>query len=420
MNSENEFLNKKVIVTGASSGIGQSVAYYFLNCGAQVVLAGNDVDTMTQFCKKYDFKNATIMKLDLINDMHIYDFKTSVVERLQSIDIIINCAGIKFDGDIEKTYPQDFDYTIDLNLRAVFIIIRAMSKFLSPKATIINISCLYGTRPCCGMISYAMSKAGLETLTKYAAADFASLGVRVNAVTACPVDTNILRRVGVSENENDYFKKKMEKDIPMGRIARPDDIVKVVVFLASERSSKITGQIIRVDGGRGLTSSGYIHYKGKDNMNERFEPDGYKFTTWVGNMFNTNNKMEKPITDPDKLKKFIKETISQSNFSTRITDAHLNVNPNYKTVDANEDLLKQKYLGGVSPNSLLEKRQREQGSIYYGEGQYPIQQIPENRSSALLNSQDASALKQLAIKEGISSVDGGQQQYQNNNYYQEG
>ena len=419
MNSDNEFLNKKVIVTGASSGIGQSVASYFLNCGSQVVLAGTDVDTMTEFCKKHDFKNATIMKLDLTNDMHIYDFKTSVVERLQSIDIIVNCAGVKLDGDIEKTYPQDFDYTIDLNLRAIFIIIRAMSKFLSPKATIINISCLYGTRPCCGMISYAMSKAGLETLTKYAAADFASLGVRVNAVTACPVDTNILRRVGVTENENDYFKKKMEKDIPLGRIARPDDIVKVIVFLASERSSKITGQIIKVDGGRSLTSSGYLHYKGKDNMNERFEPDGYKFSTWVGNMFNTNEKMEKAITDQDKLKKFIKDTISQSNFSTRINDAHLNVNPNYKIVDTNEDLLKQRYLGGVSPNVLLEKRQKEQGTMYYGEGQLPIQQGPEMRSSALLNSQDASGIRQVAMKERISMEEGGeQQQYESNNYYQ--
>ena len=154
-------------------------------------------------------------------------------------------------------------------------------------------------------------------------------------------------------------------------------------------------------------------------MNERFEPDGYKFSTWVGNMFNSNEKMEKAITDQDKLKKFIKDTISQSNFSTRINDAHLNVNPNYKIVDTNEDLLKQRYLGGVSPNVLLEKRQKEQGTMYYGEGQLPIQQGPEMRSSALLNSQDASGIRQVAMKERISMEEGGeQQQYESNNYYQ--
>ena len=150
------------------------------------------------------------MQLDLISDIDIYNFKTSVVERFGQIDIIINCAGVKFDGDVEKTFTQDFDYSLDINLRAVFDIIKNLAGFLNPNATIINMSCLYGTRPICGMISYAASKAGLEALTKYAAAEFAPLGIRVNAVTACPVDTNSLRYVGVSEDDNQKFKKRWE------------------------------------------------------------------------------------------------------------------------------------------------------------------------------------------------------------------
>ena len=288
MNPKYEFLGKNVIVTGASSGIGQSAAIYFLNCGANVILVGRDEETMKSICKKNNFKNATIIKLDLKEDMQIYDLKSTIVERFKKIDILINCAGIKFDGDVEKTYPQDFDYTIDINLRSNFILLRLLEKYFVQGASIINISCLYGTRPMYGVISYAISKAGLETLTKYAAADFASLGIRINAITACPVDTNSFRYIYMNENEINYFKTKMENNIPLGRMARPDDIVKVIAFLSSKRSEKITGQIIKVDGGRSLTSSGYIHYKGMNNMNSRFEPDGMPLQKLIGNFFNND------------------------------------------------------------------------------------------------------------------------------------
>ena len=381
MNPKYEFLGKNVIVTGTSSGIGQSAAIYFLNCGANVILVGRDEETMKSICKKNNFKNATIIKLDLKEDMQIYDLKSTIVERFKKIDILINCAGIKFDGDVEKTYPQDFDYTIDINLRSNFILLRLLEKYFVQGASIINISCLYGTRPMYGVISYAISKAGLEALTRYAAADFASLGIRINAITACPVDTNSFRYIYMNENEINYFKTKMENNIPLGRMARPDDIVKVIAFLSSKRSEKITGQIIKVDGGRSLTSSGYIHYKGMNNMNSRFEPDGMPLQKLIGNFFNNDKKMEKCIEDKNELKKFVEENISQSNYSTRLTDAHKNINPTYKVIDANEELLKVRYLKGNSPNKLLDKKENNQGKIYYTEGQLPKQEFNKTKSS---------------------------------------
>ena len=381
-----EFLGKNVVITGASSGIGQSAAMFFLNSGSNVVLVGRDEESMKSFCVKNNFKNATIMKLDLGEDMEIYDLKTSVVERLHKVDILINCAGIKLDGDVEKTYPQDFDYTMDINLRSFFLILRLFEPFFSKGASIINVSCLYGTRPMFGVLSYSMSKAGLETLTKYAAADFACLGIRINAITACPVESNSFRYIDVKEKEINNFRKKMENNIPLGRMAKPDDIVKAIVFLASIRSEKITGQIIKVDGGRSLTSSGYVHYRGMKNMNGRFEPDGEKMTSWIGEMFTSNKKMEKYIEDEVELKKFVEENITQSNFSTRLSDAHNSINPSYKIVDANEDLLKEKYLKGNSPNKLLDKKGNRQGKMKYNEGEFPIQQLPETKGS-LMHSQ---------------------------------
>ena len=359
----NEFLNKKIIVTGASSGIGLSVALYFLNCGAQVILAGQDIQTMKTICEDYKFSNATIMKLDLSSDISIYDFKTSVVERFKTIDILINCAGVKFDGDVEKTYPQDFDYTLDVNLRAVYYLIYNLSGFMEKNASIINTSCLYGSRPMCGLISYTISKAGLESLTRYVAAEFAPIGIRVNAVSPCPVDTNSLRLVQLPESEIQYFNKKMQNNIPLGRIARPDDITKVIAFLASSRSKNITGQIIKVDGGRALTSSGYVHYRGMKNMNSRFEPDGERAISWFGNLVNFGVKNVEIPKDEKELKKFINLKIKESNFSTNLEDAHKN-NSNYKKVDINDQRLKDKFLQGKNPNPLYDIREKNQ--INYG------------------------------------------------------
>jgi len=382
MNAKNEFFGKNIIITGASSGIGQAAAFYFLNCGANVLLAGRDKETLTKCFKK--FKNARIALFEMGKDMNLYDFKTTVVEILGKVDILINCAGIKLDGDVEKTFPQDFDYTININLRSVFLLLKLLEKYFVEGASIINMSCLYGTKPMVGVISYTMSKAGLETLTRYAAADFASLGIRINAITACPVETNSLSFIGIKKEEMDKLKEKMEKNIPLGRMARPDDIVKVIIFLASVRSEKITGQIIKVDGGRSLTSSGYVHYKGMLNMNSRFEPDGENIKSWFQNKFNFKEKMVKEITDKNELKKFVDENINKSNFATRLYDAHISINPPYKMVDANEELLKTKYLKGNTPNELLDLKTSKQNKMSYNDGQFPIQ-IPETKNSLLNN-----------------------------------
>lgn len=117
----NEFYMKKIVITGASSGIGSCCSNYFLNCGAQVALVGRDVEGMKLIAKQYS-KNATIIKCDLTQDVQVYDLKASIVELFGSIDILINCAGLKLDSDIEKTFPQDFDYSMNINLRSVFLL----------------------------------------------------------------------------------------------------------------------------------------------------------------------------------------------------------------------------------------------------------------------------------------------------------
>ena len=344
--SENEFYNKNIVITGASSGIGRSASIYFLNCGANVVLAGQDKDSMLNMCNENGFKNGTIMQFDLIDDQTIFDFKTAIVESLSKIDILIISHGVLLDGDVEKSYPQDVDYSLDINLRSVYLLIKYLSPYLNEGASIINMSCLYGSRPCTGMIGQGMSKAGLEALTRYLAGELSSYDVRVNAISSCPVDTNALRRIDCSDAEINLLKYKMENNVPMGRIAKPDDIVRAIIFLASNKSKCITGQIIRVDGGRGLTSSGYVHYRGIKHMNARFEADGVRIGDWFSEIKRKylGEKSIVPFQDLKQATKFVEEKIKESNFSTNLSDAHLSISSGYKYVDTNDEKLKKKFI----------------------------------------------------------------------------
>ena len=176
-----------------------------------------------------------------------------------------------------------------------------------------------------GLISFCMGKAGLEAFTKSAAGEFASEGIRVNCVSCCPLFSNSLRYAQTHETENMLMEEKMKKNVPLGRMAYPSEPAKAIVFLCSKRASSITGQIIKVDGGRNLTSSGYVHYKGYRNMNSRFEPDDENI--WkkydIFNIFTKkeNDKIENvEKMSEDELDQFILNKIKESNFSINLTN----------------------------------------------------------------------------------------------------
>ena len=282
--NNSEFLNKKVVITGASSGIGLCAAIYFLNCGAKVIMGGRDVESMRNICRKNNFINATIISLDLKDDVQIIDFKSSIVELFGKIDLLINCAGVLLYGDVEKTFPQDFDYILDINIRSVYFLIYQLAGFMHKNSSIINMSCFY--------------------------------------ISSSYVNTNSLDYIKIPPEEKKDFEKKMEKNIPLGRRANPDDIVKIIVFLSSSKSKNITGQIIKVDGGRNLTSSGYVHYKGRLNMNSRVEPDGESTFYFLKNFAEKNLFSNEPPKDEKELEKYIEEKMGESSFSKKVETSY--------------------------------------------------------------------------------------------------
>jgi len=135
----------------------------------------------------------------------------------------------------------------------------------------VNVSCTLGHCPSAGTIGYSMTKAGLEMLTKSCALELAPLGIRVNAVCPAMVDTNLYRYTGLTELENTELMKRAAKSIPLGRVATVEEVAKAIIFLTSEQSSKITGHIMKVDGGKTLTTSSFIPWYGMEKMNRRFE-----------------------------------------------------------------------------------------------------------------------------------------------------
>ena len=193
------FALKRVMITGASSGIGRACAFWLLNQGARVALVGRDKAALDSIGEQFPHQ-AVSVQCDFAIDLNQYDLVTSVVEALGGLDILINAAGLIFENDLEGTFPQDHDYLIDLNLRAVFHICSMCSTFLiKSKGCIVNFSAEWGNRPQQGMVSYCMTKAGVEMLTKCLALELAP--VRVNAVAPGITKTHFFDYLGMSKSD---------------------------------------------------------------------------------------------------------------------------------------------------------------------------------------------------------------------------
>ena len=265
------FLDKRVLITGSSSGIGRCLAFWYLNNGARVALVGRDKEALTDIGKQFP-SQAIVIHWDLSEDKQQYEMAGGVIEKFGGLDILINWAGVIFEGDVEYTFPQDFDYICDINLRLPFHLITLFQPFLEKSGgCIVNVSCILGHRPAQGAISYWMSKAGLEMLTKSCALELAPFGVRVNCVAPSLWDTNLYRYSGLSESEYDELRDRALENNPMHKNVLPEEVAKAIVFLSSEKSKKITGHVLKVDGGKSLTSKSTVDWYGADVMNRRYE-----------------------------------------------------------------------------------------------------------------------------------------------------
>ena len=238
---------KTAIVTGASSGIGRAAALRFSSEGYRVLAVGRDEGALREV-------SSTILPIDLMEEDAATRIVSHALAEFARIDVIVNAAGIIASGTIETTNLQDGDYMMGLNVRAPFALIQAAVPALTDtRGSVVNVSSVAGLRAFPNLAVYCISKAALDQLTRCAALDLASKGIRVNAVNPGVVVTNLHRRSGMTEDAYAAFLQHSKTTHPIGRAGNADEVADLIVYLASDKAGWITGETISIDGGRHLT-----------------------------------------------------------------------------------------------------------------------------------------------------------------------
>ena len=249
-------MTRTAIVTGASSGIGRASALRLAADGFLVLAVGRDRDALTDACGEIERAGgrATSCVADVTAPDAPAEIVSSAIEAGGGVDALVNAAGIIASGGVVETSDGAWDAMLDVNVRAPFRLIREATPALTlRRGAVVSVSSVAGTRAFPGLVSYCVSKAAIDQLTRCAALDLAPRGVRVNAVNPGVVVTNLHRRGGMDEVKYAAFLERAAATHPLGRAGTPEEIADLIAFLVSPASGWITGDTIGIDGGRHLT-----------------------------------------------------------------------------------------------------------------------------------------------------------------------
>lgn len=251
-----ELEGKVAIVTGATSGIGRAVALRFAEAGARIAIVGRNAQALKEVMGEIQLNGgeALTIRADVTVQPIARRIVTDVVEQFGGIDVLVNAAGHIVSGTIEETTLATWDAMLNVNLRAVFNLMQqALPHLIERRGNVVNVSSVTGLRAFPGVLAYCVSKAGLDQLTRCAALELAPKGVRVNAVNPGVVVTEIHRRGGMSQKDYKAFLERSKETHPIGRVGQPYEVAELILYLASERASWITGATYSIDGGRAQT-----------------------------------------------------------------------------------------------------------------------------------------------------------------------
>lgn len=241
-----ELNDKVVVVTGAARGIGRTIALEFAKEGANIVI--NDISDGTQVAEeiKKMGRKAIFIKANISDREEAEQLINKTVEKFGRIDILVNNAGITRDALIHKMSEENWNDVINVNLRGTFNCSKAAAKFMMEQkyGRIISISSIVGQRGNIGQVNYAASKAGIIGLTKALALELARYGgITVNVVSPGFVNTEMARAVP------EKILQRVIEAIPFHRLAEPEEVAHLIVFLASNKARYITGQVVAINGG---------------------------------------------------------------------------------------------------------------------------------------------------------------------------
>jgi len=242
-------LDRSVVITGSASGMGAASAREFAEAGAKVTIVDMNETLSQQVAAEIGAENPIIGD---ISDSHFCNkVIESTIERYGSIDVLVNCAGTILRANSEDTTDADWERVMSTNVNGVFFMSRAAIKPMKKrgKGVIINFGSIWGSVGSPGVVAYCASKGAVHQITRAMALDHARDGIRINAVCPGEVNTPMLSRGRKSPLTQKDLQKLADETIPMARLAEPKEIAKVVVFLASDDSSYMTGSMVTIDAG---------------------------------------------------------------------------------------------------------------------------------------------------------------------------
>lgn len=244
-------LNPVVLVTGALTGIGRATALAFAREGARVVISGRREDAGLALAAELRAigAEAEFFRADVRHEEDVRSLIDRTVQRFGRLDVAVNNAGTDgTPGPVTEQTPETYAATFDTNALGTLLSMKYEMRLMLAQGSgsIVNISSTMGSRGAAGASMYTASKHAVEGMTKSAALEGAAAGVRVNAVAPGPVETAMLNRF----TGNADRKAGMVAALPLKRAGRPEEIADAILFVASERASFITGQIINVNGGK--------------------------------------------------------------------------------------------------------------------------------------------------------------------------
>ena len=240
--------DKVVIITGASQGIGRTMATVFAESGANVICVARSEDKIKELSSEIENKGGRAIPIacDIGDGVAFSNTIKSVVDQFGKLDILINNAGITRDALLMRMNESQWDEVIQTNLKGAFFGMKAAIRPMIKNkfGRIINITSIVGLTGNPGQANYAASKAGLIGMTQSIAKEVGSRGITVNCIAPGWIDTEM------TEELPENSKRDLLDRIPIGKIGKPENIAHAAVFLASDEASYITGQTITVDGGR--------------------------------------------------------------------------------------------------------------------------------------------------------------------------
>ncbi len=238
---------KVALITGGARGIGKEIALLFAGEGANIALCDVNLEEAERTAGEIRDKGreCLALKVDVTDLRGVQDMVDKILDKFKKLDILINNAGITRDGLVFRLSEQDWDKVIAVNLKGTFLCTKIVSKVMLKQrfGRIVNLASIIGIMGNIGQANYAASKAGIIGLTKSVAKELAPRGVCVNAIAPGFIRTEMTAKL------SEDVRKRMLSVIPLGRFGEPKDVADLALFLSSESSSYITGQVIQIDGG---------------------------------------------------------------------------------------------------------------------------------------------------------------------------